>query len=281
MGKKKEYKKPLLADSDESEDGGFGTLEVLDDDDRDDYKADDTAATSATSMFSSMGMMEDEGSEDSDILNDEEDGHDGTGDSIRSARSVSSSGQTDSAHKRTVLGRKARQGHRRSRGRLTQSPGAMNGTRSRRCDRPRSVGTSPGAISRKNMASPGAISRNGTRAVSNSPHHSIRRGPRARRRSIEGHLVSPNSSGHDRNNNSGRSARRKTQVSPREPVNALFAGNAKTDELLAPNLEVSDDDADIEGPDDQKEETDDADVLRDELADLEGLIQAAKGVGVS
>jgi hypothetical protein len=63
----------------------------------------------------------------------------------------------------------------------------------------------------------------------------------------------------------------------------LYSGHTSADELATPDLDDQESDleefAEDNGEDD--EAVDDAEVVRDELADLEGLIQAAKGVGVS
>lgn len=294
MGKKKEYKKPLLADHDagENEYGsdpqeGFGTLNIENFDD-------EAAFTSQTSMFSSFDTDDDDSIMNSTANGGDED----IGESFRSV---------DSGHKRAA---RTRTSQRRSMRNLTQSPGTMSnsGRANRRCDRTRQdrkAGVSPGALGSRrsaagggggggggtNATSPGALSRHsvaGSRGASNSPHH-LRRGPRSRRRSME------EGSGHDaiekgsqRGVDRRRAMAKSNSISPNmgTSMRMLYSEHGAKEGLATPDLddqEEESDHADEFAGDDVAEEVsaDDAELVRDELADLEGLIQAAKGVEIS
>lgn len=287
MGKKKEYKKPLLADADDDDDASsgddmFGTLKG--NNEIDDYDEGEAQAF-ASQNFASF---------------DDEDEHDDIGESFRSA---SSSGNENSNHKRVS---RTRTTQRRSMRNLTHSPGGLSTSQrstTRRSDRARSdrkLAASPGAVSRKSATtSPGALSRHsiaGTRGASNSPHH-LRRGPRARRRSVD---TSPGNSGHgggnsghddralEKDSGSQQSSRRKVggnkSVSPGSmgtSMRMLYSGHASADELATPDLEDQESDHDEFAEDREEDYADDAKLVEDELADMEELIKAAKGVGVS
>lgn len=277
MGKKKEYKKPLLADHDAGEDeydsdpqDGFGTLKVENFDD-------EAAFTSQTSMFSSFDTDDD----DSAMIPTANGGDDDIGESFRSV---------DSGHKRMS---RTRTFQRRSMRNLTQSPGTMSnsGRGNRRCDRTRQdrkSGGSPGALSRRsgaggggtNSTSPGALSRHsvaGSRGANNSPHH-LRRGPRARRRSMEegsAHEAIEKGSGSQRGGDRRKAMAKSNSISLNmgTSMRMLYSDHGAKEGLATPEYDDQKE-ADLSG-------ADDAELVRDELADLEGLIQAAKGVEIS
>ncbi|CAJ1937283.1 unnamed protein product [Cylindrotheca closterium] len=294
MGKKKEEKRSLLADADDDDgddsepENGFGTLKdaMVNVDDDDDGDTDAFTSQTFTGSF-----------------DDDDDIDDNIGESFRSTSS-SNGGGGDSNHSKRMS--RTRTSQRRSMRNLTQSPGGLSssGRSTRRCDRTRQDrNKSPGAISRKSATaspgtltrksattSPGALSRhsiNGPRGASNSPHH-LRRGPRSRRRSMEAN-DSPNndnsahSCGIEKGSGSQRSSSRRSKMGSNAmgtSMRMLYSGHASADELTTPDLDDHESDHqefaedNIASSDDDGDH--DAEVVLDELADLEGLIQAAK-----
>lgn len=283
MGKKKEY----------------ASMEDVPSDDNfefDDLK-DDSNSFSETEEYAEFSVEVASGE-----LNDYDDDGKPNSEAVRQESSSSVTGET--SLRSTRSGAMERRRSRRSV--RNQSPSTITNARTRRCDRGRQDRT------RKSTSGPiTPTSLHGRRSISNSPHQMRRtRAIPARRRNSGGVLLRSNqprrsqsadpddaaeaplspsddlgeekSSRHNR-----RSVMRKRNKSPgslmnlNTSVSRLYSGGEGADSLHTPDLN----DGYASGEDGAEEggeiSDDGAELVRDELADIEGLVEAAKGVSVS
>eukprot|EP00980_Cylindrotheca_fusiformis_P000244 scaffold54_cov110-Cylindrotheca_fusiformis.AAC.2 len=223
-------------------------------------------------------------------------------------RESSSSLMDDNSKRSNRPGALERRRSRRSIRNQSPSAIATTSTRTRRCDRGRQDRV------RKSVTGPSTPTKlQGRRAISNSPHALRRtRTAQPRRRNSGGVLVRSNqprrsqsadpddtaealqvspseaSNGEEKiGRHSRRSVMRKRNKSPgslsnlNTNVSMLYSGG---ESLHTPDLSDGDDEGDEgdEFVEDIAEYSDDgAELVRDELADIEGLVEAAKGVSVS
>jgi hypothetical protein len=272
----------------------------------DDLKGDsDCFSTNEEYMEFSLEMASIDFEDNDDDSDGDDDGDEKpSSDTRRKESSSSVVSESPKTSAGTLERRRSRREERKAMRDRNQSPSAT--ARTRRCDR----GVRQERVRRNSIGpmTPTAAVQ-GRRSISNSPHQLRRtRTVQPRRRNSGGVLlrttqpsrsrsadddfpekpVSPSEASaalEDRSIRSRRSSLRKQGKSPgsvrnlNSSVSMLYSGNTSASHLLTPDL---DDGGNDSGPEDSGEVSEDgAELVRDELADIEGLVEAAKGVSVS